>query len=372
MIEITINTKSPYKTIKYLNKLNINIYNINYNKSSISLKINQKDLKIISKYYKYKITKKYGIKEITSYLKKNYISIIYTITIILSISLLTKITIGIDVITENSSLRKHITNELEKNNISKYKIIKSKKEILNIKEKILNNNKDLLEWINIEQIGMKYIINIQPKIIKNKNIQESYCNIISTKEAIITKIITNKGVELVSPNDKVSKNDILISGNIIYNNELKKQVCANGTVYGTTWYTVNIKIPTTYQKEHSTKDKRYNIFVKYNNKKKYLFKEKYKEYKKEVKKIINIFGLELYTQKETKTKKEVIKYTDDELNNLVEKEIKEKLSHTLKGKYNIKEQKTLKKQINNSKIELEIFIVAEEQISAKITEQGSD
>ena len=119
MIEITINTKSPYKTIKYLNKLNINIYNINYNKSSISLKINQKDLKIISKYYKYKITKKYGIKEITSYLKKNYINIIYTITIILSISLLTKITIGIDVITENSSLRKHITNELEKNNISK-------------------------------------------------------------------------------------------------------------------------------------------------------------------------------------------------------------------------------------------------------------
>ena len=50
MIEITINTKSPYKTIKYINKLNINIYNIKYNKNSITLKINQKDLKKLSKY----------------------------------------------------------------------------------------------------------------------------------------------------------------------------------------------------------------------------------------------------------------------------------------------------------------------------------
>mgnify|MGYP003291742549 FL=1 len=372
MIEITIDTKSPYKTIKYLNKLNINIYNINYNKTSISLKINQKDLKKLSKYYKYKIVKKYGIKEVISYLKKNYISIIYTITILLTISLITKITLSVEVITENSYLRKHITNELDKNNISKYKIIKSPKEILNIKEKILNNNKELLEWINIEQTGMKYIINIQPKIIKNKNNQDSYCNIISTKEAIITKIITNKGVELVSQNDKVSKDDILISGDIIYNNEIKKQVCANGTVYGTTWYTVNISIPTTYQKEYNTKDKRYNLFIKYNNKKKYLFKEKYKEYKKTTKRIINIFGIELYLQKETKIKKELTKYKEEELNKLIEKELKEKLSYTLKGNYNIKEQKTLKKQINNSKIELEIFIVAEEQISTKIIEQGSD
>ena len=219
---------------------------------------------------------------------------------------------------------------------------------------------------------MKYLINIEPKITKDKLNTKEYCNIISTKDSIITKVITHKGVELISPNDRVNIGDTLISGDITYNSELKKQVCANGIVYGTTWYTVNISIPTTYQKEYNTKDKRYNLFIKYNNKKKYLFKEKYKEYKKTTKRIINIFGIELYLQKETKIKKELTKYKEEELNKLIEKELKEKLSYTLKGNYNIKEQKTLKKQINNSKIELEIFIVAEEQISTKIIEQGSD
>ena len=55
---------------------------------------------------------------------------------------------------------------------------------------------------------------------------------------------------------------------------------------------------------------------------------------------------------------------EEELNNLIEQKLNETLSHTLEGQYSIKAQKTLKKQINNSKIELEIFIVAEEQISS--------
>ena len=363
MIEITINTKSPYKTIKYLNRLNINIYNINYNKDSITLKISQKDLNKIGKFYRYKINKIYGKQELTSYLRKNYLNIIYTITIIFLIFLTTRITLSIEVITENTSLRNHILNELDKNHIIKYSIIKTNQEITNIKENILSNNKDLLEWINIERIGMKYLINIEPKITKEKNNTKEYCNIISTKDSIITKIITSKGVELVSPNDRVNTGDILISGDITYNNELKKQVCASGTIYGTTWYTINISIPLTYKKTIKQDKTKYNILLKYNNKKKKLFKPKFTNYIEENKRIINFFGIEIYFQKEIKTKSEIVEYTEEELNNLIEKKLNETLSHTLAGQYSIKTQKTLKKQVNNSTIELEIFIVAEEQIS---------
>ena len=48
-----------------------------------------------------------------------------------------------------------------------YNEVKNNKEITNIKETILYNNKDLLEWINIERIGMKYIINIEAKVNQN-------------------------------------------------------------------------------------------------------------------------------------------------------------------------------------------------------------
>ena len=363
MIDILINTKSPYKTIKYLNKLNINIYNINYHNNGITLKIALRDLNKVDKYYRYKIIKQYGNKEIINYFKINIIPTLYLISILTLIILFTKITLNIEVITENTKLRNHITNELYKQNITKYTIIKSNKEIQSIKETILNNNKDILEWINIERIGMKYIINIEPKITKNKQEQPQYCNIISTKDSIITKVITHKGTELVDINDHVSKDQILISGNIIYNDEIKKQVCANGIVYGTTWYTVDISIPTA--KEIITKlDKyRYNIILKYNNKTKKLLKDKYKDYITSNKRIINIFGIEIYIQKETKVKKETIPNTKKEIDILIDNKLKETLSHTLKGEYKIIKQNTLKKYINNSKIELEIFIVAEEQIS---------
>ena len=69
------------------------------------------------------------------------------------------------------------------------------------------------------------------------------------------------------------------------------------------------------------------------------------------------------TIKEIQIKKEIKPYTEKEINTLIDNKLKETLSHTLQGDYKIIKQKTLKKYTNNSKIELEIFIVAEEQIS---------
>lgn len=363
MIDIYITTKSPYKTIKYLNKLNINIYNIKYNKEGITLKIAYKDLNKVHKYYNYKILKQYGTKEIINYLKQNIIPTIYLVSIIILIFLFTRITLNIEVISENTKLRNHILNELYKQNITKYTIIKNNQEIQNIKETILNNNKNILEWINIERIGMKYIINIEPKITKNKQEQYQYCNIISTKDSIITKIITHKGTELVDINDHVYKDQILISGDIKYNEETKKQVCAQGTVYGTTWYTIDISIPTNKETITKLDNTRHNIILKYNNKTKKLLKNKYKDYIIEQKRIVNIFGIEIYLQKEIQVKKDTKPYTEEEINTLIDNKLNETLSHTLQGEYKIIQQKTLKKYTNNSKIELEIFIVAEEQIS---------
>lgn len=363
MIEISINTKSPYKTIKYINKLKINIYQAKYLNNKIELKINKKDLDKLSKFYQYQIIKVYGIEESINYIKKNILSIIYLIIIIIGIIFITRITINIEVISENNKLKSHILNELDKQNLNKYTLIKKEQEILNIKENTLNNNKDILEWINIERIGMTYKINIEPKIERNKKEEPYYCNIISNKEAIVTKIITHKGVELVEQNDKVNKGDILISGDITYNEELKKQVCASGIVYGTTWYTINISMPTIKETITKLDEKRYNIILKHNNKTKKLFKKKYKTSNIKSKKIINIFGIEIYIQKETKTKISKTKYTEKELTEKIEEKLNNTLSHNLKGEYKIIEQKVLKKATNNSKIELEIFIVAEEEIS---------
>lgn len=346
-----------------MKNLNINIYDTRYIKDSIILKVNESDLSKIKKFYFFDIINYYGPKTILNNLKINRIYILYFLIILFLIFVYTRFIIDIDVLTNNQELRGIVLNELDKQSISKYTLIKKDKKLLSIKEQIIKNNNDLIEWLNIERKGMKYIINIEPKIEKNKNIEEHYCNIISTKDALISRIYSKKGIEMVDINDSVKKGDTLISGDIIYNNETKNQVCASGMVYGKTWYTINITIPKTYEKTARLAKERYNILIKHNNKKYKIFKPRLETYEEETKKIINIFGLEIYLEKEIEISITNVKYTEEELNLKIEELTNDKMSKTLNGKNQIIDRKVLKKQDNNSTIDIELFIVAEEQIS---------
>lgn len=362
MIETKIYTKSPNKVLKYLKNLNIDIYNIKYLNDSIIIRIKEKDYKKVDKYFQNKLIK-YKEKNLAKILiSQTSKSISILLIILLSITILSKFIINVEVITENKELQKKILNELEKNNINKYSLVKNERQITIIKEKILQNNKNILEWMNIENIGMKYIINIEPKITKDPNKQKNYCNIISKKDAIISKITTYKGQEIKEINDSVQKGDVLISGDIKYNEELKKQVCASGKVYGHTWYTINISIPLNYELIKKEEKYRYNIKIKHNNKTIKIFNSRLKNYIEDNNLITNILGTEIYLTKEISATKKTEKYNEKEIENLIQNKITESMKHNIKGEHKILEQKVLKKEENNSKIELEVFIVVEEEI----------
>ena len=57
MIETKIFTKSPNKVLKYINNLNIDIYNVKYLNDSIIIRIKEKDYKKVDKYFQNKIIK---------------------------------------------------------------------------------------------------------------------------------------------------------------------------------------------------------------------------------------------------------------------------------------------------------------------------
>ena len=119
MIEIKIITKNPNKVLKYLIRLNINIYKTTYDNLSLFLKINKKDLPKVKKIYNYKITNNYGLDSFIRYIKTNILQIIYTILIIITITIMTRFIIDINVLTEDKQLQKIILNELDKQNINK-------------------------------------------------------------------------------------------------------------------------------------------------------------------------------------------------------------------------------------------------------------
>lgn len=213
---------------------------------------------------------------------------------------------------------------------------------------------------------MIYKINIEEKITSNKEIKKEFCNIIAAKEGTISKIITKEGTNLVEINEHVNASDILISGEITYNDELKGLVCANGEVYAHTWYTVDISVPKTYKIIKKTKEYKRNIYLKYNNKTKKLFKTKITNPKTESKTIFDLFNIKIEYVKEYKTKVITKKYSETEIDTKIQELINQNLQPILKDNNHIIEQKVLKKNNFNSTIEVEIFIVVEEQIGKTI------
>ena len=253
----------------------IDVRIINYKEAYI--KIYYKDyakIKKIKSIYEIKIINRYGKLKIKDFFKKNryiLISIFFGIGVIYFLSM---IVFDIEVIHSNKDIRTLITNELKNYGIHKYIIKKSYNEIEKIEDKILENNKDRLEWIEITENGSYYIVRVEERKIKNDTNTDSNNNIVSKKNAIITSIIANKGEKVKKINDYVSAGDVIISGSITKPDGSVIISGASGKVCGEVWYNVRVDYPLVYKEETLTGKVEDVLTLNIFNKKYYYFGNK--------------------------------------------------------------------------------------------------
>lgn len=363
--KIKIEINNDKKIIKLFKTFKINIYNIKHKNNKIIIIIKKSDLDKISKLTSYKILQEYGLNDLKNKIKFNQRVIIMLITFHIITLLISQTIIKIEVVSENNNIKKIIKNELENYNIKEYTYSKNDNELNKIKKQIKKDNKNLIEWINIKRNGMTYQINIEEKKIANKKEGKNSCNIVATQEGTITKIIAESGTVLVEQNQHVNKNDILISGETYFNEELKQTECATGNVYAKTWYTVNISIPKSHKRKTRTNKYRYNIYIKSKNKRNKIFKSRVKNptYKNIL--TLNIFNKKIILIKEYETTLKETNYSKEEIEFKTNELIKKKMKKILKEDGKIIERKVLKKKEFNSTIDVEIFIIAEEIISTQ-------
>lgn len=339
---------------------NINILNIEYHDKYVLIKIDKKEyrkIKKLSYYTKIDIVKYTGIENIKRIIKKYLFDLFMIILFIILIYIQSNIIVKVTVKHENKNLKEIVNNLVRKNGIKPLTIAKNNRELNDISDKILNNNRDILDFISITRNGMTYTISLEERIIKNEIKEDSYCNIISNKDAVVNKITTYKGISLVEKNQSVKKGDILISGDLILNEEVKNRVCADGIVIGTTWYKINISYPLEEKEKILTKKHKYNVSI--NNR--LLLKNKFKLYKIENKfKFLNIRIIDI-REKEIKT----IKYSKEDAIKLAIKKAENELSKKKDKNFKIIDEKVLKVNEFNSKIELELFLSVEENIGIK-------
>ena len=364
-IKIEIIGKNPDYFLKEIINKNINIYDLEKNYKSIRLIINSNDYEIIKEIkttYKIKIIKKYGILKFYDYLKKYNLFLLFIIIGILINILLSNIIFKVEVIHPNKKLVKIVYKDLNNLGLKKYhfKVNKNK-----IKEKLLEKEKDKIEWLEIENIGTKYIIKLEEK---KKNKKEKKCpfrNIISKKCALIYSIESSNGEIVKKKNDYISKGEVIISGFIHNKEKVVSKKCAIGKVYGEVWYTTKVLVPTNVTTIKKTNNNDHGINIKI-FKKNINLGNKLKYYKKYVYNIIDSkiipisIGTSKYQEIKIINKIYTINNVDEIALSLSEKEIKKKL----KKDEEVMDKKVLKKIKKNSKIEVEVFLKVKENITS--------
>ena len=346
---------------------NINLYNISYKKDKIIVLIDVKDylkIKRLNYYSKIRVVKYDGLLNIKKIIKDNmfYISVIFLSFIWMN--LLTNYIVDIKIIHSNNGIRRLLKEELDKNKVKRFSLAYSFEELDNITKKILADNKNNLEWVSIKKDGMKYIVRSEERIIKSEEVSDKPRDIVASKDAYITKVISSKGNVLVRQGEYVKKGTVLISGKITLYEDVKGVTSASGSVYGNVWYECAVEIPNEISSERLTGRKRYNLNVG----NKILLRNKYQNFRQKNIREIKIFGLKIKFYREEEV--EIIKTkTDDEyaLNRL-----KEEFDKKLNGKGVISYQKVLKKEENNSTIKYRVFIIANELINAYSYFEDSD
>lgn len=370
-IKIKVTGKNINNFLKRLIYNNINIIKVvNISYKEADLIINYQDLEKINKYktiYNIEVIEYQGKLKLLKLIKKNIFIISFLILSLIIIYILSNVIFSVEVIHSNSSIIKLLEKELNYYGIKKYSFVKSYNEIEKIENKILKDNKDNLEWLEITREGTKYIVRVEERIINKDNQDTAIYNITASKNAIIKVIEATKGEKQKEVNNYVTKGEVIISPYITMPNNEKVLSSAKGSVLGEVWYTINIEYPYSYNEiSYTGKSKKVWTFT-FLNKRISLFDfKKYKSFNKDTKVIFkdNISSLSLNKeyQYETKVINDILTYD----------EVKEKAislaKKKLKDKYNsikdITKVITINEEDLGEKLSLTLFITCTEDITS--------
>lgn len=364
--EIEISGKSVYRFFEKIIKNKINIFDIKHNKDIIILKVSYSDyLKIVklNTIYNIRIINIKGINKIKKTFNFYYIFFCLLILNLILIFIFSKMIFFIEIKVENNEIRKNIEENYDKYGLNIYKFSKSYNNLRKISEKIKEDNNELIEWIEIKHIGVKYEINIVEKINLENKVNPKKNDIIASKNGLILDIYVKTGEILKNKGDYVNKGEVIVSGSIKKNDEIKNIISADAKIYAEVWYKVSIEHPYIFNEQVNKKGSK-NIVLNIFNKDVTLFSQKNKNIEEEKEAILiknSLFTLKSKNNFEKNLVKK--KYSKEELQKKLEKMARKKINDQLKDNEKILLQKTLKNTTDNVKMNIEVFFKVYENIA---------
>lgn len=367
--KIKIEGKDVKRFIRMLYRSGIYFEEISLDHGSAYIKVdkeNYKKFNDIKTSYNIEVIELFGISKFNHLIRSNFIFLIFTAFGIFLLYFLSNIIFDVEVIHNDKYIRDLLYSELDKYNIKKYNFVKKYEYVQKVKNEILNNYKNDIEWLEIERVGTVYKIRVDKRIINNIKQDGQNRHVVAKKNGIIMRIVAEKGEIVKKVYDYVRAGDIIISGEIYKNKEVIGQTSASGDVYAEVWYKVKVGMPISYKEEALTGRSKNVINISFLDKNINIFDfHRYNNSKKEGNTILSdFFGM--FTIKYNKEYEINVK---DEVNNIISEEFafkmaRKKIEDQLgRGEYIIS-QKKLKTVINNSTIITEVFFKVYENISS--------
>lgn len=366
---IKITGKDPKYFLRHLIVKKIKLYNIVEDHDGISLTVDEVDYAKILKMktsYNIKIINRFGVAKLRYLLLKyKYILSFLFLTLGLMI-ILSHFIFFIDVIHSKEEIRELVENDLKEFGISKYRFRVSYAKKEEIRNKILEKEKDKIEWLEIDRIGTRYIVNVEERLIKDNKVDNEVRDIVAKKDAMILNIEAETGEIVRKKYEYVRKGDTIVSGTIKNKENEVSKVKAEGKVYGEVWYSVTVELPKKYYEEKKTGKTSKALTLRIANKKISVpFSKDNKSYISEDSPILenNLIPIKLVL--ETKHEIEIIdkEYNMDNSSSEAIKLATKKLEDHLDEQSMILSKKVLKKTLKNSKIIVEIFFKVRENIT---------
>ena len=291
---------------------------------------------------KIKINKKMGLPFLLNKYRKRKIfgiALLVIIVCIISVSqFIWNIEIsGVDEVKQNE-IMKIIENEGVK--VGKYK---NRIDLQSLINKIRLEREDIA-WVGMEVKGTNLIIKVveadkKPEIIN----EDEYCNIVASKDGIISKVEAQNGTPIVKEGDTVKKGDVLVQGWIEGKYTDNRFVHSEGKIIAKVWYSEKEKIyyKQDYENQTGNKEKKYSINI--NNFKINFFKtlsnfENYDTIRTIKKLKINsnfYLPIEIVVNENFEKQKTQITYDKNEAKEIGIKDVKNKLEEQIHNKENI-------------------------------------
>ncbi|CDE14777.1 sporulation protein YqfD [Clostridium sp. CAG:470] len=225
----------------------ITIWNLKRNKNvKLELNIGIKNLKKVAKIAKQtkckmKIIKKKGLPFLFNRYRKRKLFFVFLLVIIIGLGISSNFVWNIQIVEEDKGSIENLYQDVVESGleIGKMKSKINTKDIIN-KVRLKRND---IAWMGIELKGTNAIVKVVKATAKPEIVDDNeYCNIVSDKQGIITKINAQNGTIAVKVGDTVNVGTTLINGWMEGKYTGLRYVHAKGEIQAKVWHTKNKKI----------------------------------------------------------------------------------------------------------------------------------